>query len=51
MYDAVKSMRGFPLSRHSLMAILLPLALPLLALAALQIPLKELLLKLAKTLI
>ena len=51
MYDAVKSMRAFPLSKHSLMAILLPLALPLLALAALQIPLKELLVKLAKTLI
>ncbi len=51
MYDAVKSMRGFPFSKHSLMAILLPLALPLLALAALQIPLKELLVKLAKTLI
>lgn len=38
-------------SRKSLLAILFPLALPLLGLAALQIPLKALLLKLVKTLV
>jgi hypothetical protein len=51
MYDAVKSMRSFPISRKSLLAILFPLALPLLVLTALQIPLRDLLLKLVKALV
>lgn len=51
MYDAVKAMRPIPIGKRSITAILLPLALPLLAMAALQIPLKALLMKIAKTLL
>lgn len=51
MYDAVKAMRPIPIGKRSIIAILLPLALPLLAMAALQIPLKALLMKIAKTLL
>jgi hypothetical protein len=51
MYDAVKAMRPFPISKRSVTAILVPLVLPLLAMAALQIPLKDLLVKLLKTLV
>jgi hypothetical protein len=51
MYDAVKAMRPFPISKRSVTAILVPLVLPLLAMAALQIPIKDLLVKLLKTLV
>ncbi len=51
MYESVKKMRSVPIGKSSLIAIAVPLALPLVLAAALQIPLKELLLKLAKTLV
>jgi hypothetical protein len=51
MYEAVVKMRHVPIGKVSLAGILLPLALPLLVVAALQVPLKDLLLKLAKALV
>lgn len=51
MYESVKKMRSVPISKASLIAIAVPLALPLVLAAALRIPLKELLLKLAKMLV
>jgi hypothetical protein len=51
IYEAVKAMRPMPIGKRSITGILIPLALPLLAMAALQIPLKALLLKIAKTLL
>ena len=51
MYEAVVKMRPLPIGKVSIMGILLPLALPLLVVAALQVPLKDLLLKLAKALV
>jgi hypothetical protein len=51
MYEAVVKMRVVPIGKVSIAGILLPLALPLLVVAALQIPLKDLLLKLAKALV
>jgi hypothetical protein len=51
MYEAVLKMRVVPIGKVSIAGILLPLAVPLLVVAALQIPLKDLLLKLAKALV
>jgi len=51
MYEAVVKMRVVPIGKVSIVGILLPLAVPLLVVAALQVPLKELLLKLAKALV
>jgi hypothetical protein len=51
MYEAVVKMRIVPIGKVSIAGILLPVALPLLIVAALQIPLKDLLLKLAKALV
>jgi hypothetical protein len=51
MYDAVKRMRGVPIGKGAIMKVLLPIALPFIVVAALQIPLKDLLLKLAKALV
>jgi hypothetical protein len=51
MYDAVKKMRGVPIGKGAVMKVLMPIALPFIVVAALQVPLKELLLKLAKSLI
>ena len=51
MYDAVKKMRGVPIGKGAVMKVLVPIALPMILVAALQVPLKELLLKLAKSLI
>jgi hypothetical protein len=51
MYDAVKNMRGVPIGKGAVMKVLLPIALPFIVVAALQIPLKDLLLKLAKALV
>jgi hypothetical protein len=51
MYEAVVKMRRLPIGKVSLIGILLPLVLPLLVVAALQVPLKDLLLKLAKALV
>jgi hypothetical protein len=51
MYEAVVKMRHLPVGKVSVIGILLPLALPLLVVTALQVPLKDLLLKLAKALV
>jgi hypothetical protein len=51
MYDAVVKMRPLPIGKVSVIGVLLPLAVPLLVVAALQVPLKDLLLKLAKALV
>ncbi|MDZ7651055.1 MAG: hypothetical protein U5L03_00030 [Burkholderiaceae bacterium] len=51
LYEAAVRMRRVPVGKVSLIGILLPLTLPLLVLAALQVPLKDLLLKLAKALV
>lgn len=51
MYEAVVKMRHAPVGTVSVIGIVLPLALPLVVVAALQVPLKDLLLKLAKALV
>ena len=51
MYDAVKKMRGVPIGKGAVMKVLLPIAFLFIGVAALQIPLKDLLLKLAKALV
>ncbi len=51
MFDAVKKMRPVPIGKAAVMKVLVPIALPLIVVAALQVPLKELLLKLAKALV
>jgi hypothetical protein len=51
MYEAVKKMRRLPVGKTALVKIVVPLAIPLLLAAALQVPLKDLLLKLAKALV
>lgn len=51
MYEAVARMRPLPIGKVSVIGILLPLAVPLGVVAALQIPLKDMLLKLAKALV
>ena len=51
MYNAVRAMRIFPIGKPSLGAILLPTVVPMLVVAALQIPIKSVLLGLLKTLI
>jgi hypothetical protein len=51
MYDAVKRMRVVPIGKGSLVRIVVPIALPLIVVAMLRIPLKELLLQLVKALV
>jgi hypothetical protein len=51
LYDAVRSMRPVPIGKRAILAIALPLAVPMLVLAALQVPLGEMLGKLVKVLI
>jgi hypothetical protein len=51
MYESVKRMRRVPVGKASIVMIVVPLAIPLVLAAALQIPLKELLLKLVKTMV
>jgi len=48
MYDAVKRMRVVPISKGSIIQILLPIALPLIVVALLRVPLKAVLLTLFK---
>jgi hypothetical protein len=45
MYDAVKRMRAVPIGRTAILKILVPLAIPMLIVTALQVPIGELLLK------
>jgi hypothetical protein len=51
MYDAARSMRSAPIGKASLAGILGPILVPMLVVAALQIPLKSLVLKILKALI
>jgi hypothetical protein len=51
LYESVKRMKLAPIGKGSVMQILVPMALPMLMVAALQIPLKDLLLKLLKALV
>jgi hypothetical protein len=51
MYQAVRGMRSVPIGKSAILKIIVPIALPLLVVAALQIPLKELLLKVVKALL
>jgi hypothetical protein len=51
MYDAVTRMRIAPIGKASIVKILVPMVLPMLIVAALQIPFKDLLLKLLKALV
>jgi energy-coupling factor transporter ATP-binding protein EcfA2 len=46
MYAAVTAMRAFPLDKAGLLSVVLPVMLPMIVVFALQIPLKDLLLKL-----
>jgi hypothetical protein len=50
VYDAVRSMRAFPIGRRTLLAILVPMAIPFLLLVMLQFPLKSILLTLLNVL-
>ena len=50
LFNAVRSMRTLPLGRTTVVDILAPIAVPMLIVAALQIPLKTLLLSLVKAL-
>lgn len=50
LYEAARKMRTLPIGRRSLIAILLPAAIPLLVVLAIEIPVKDLLLGLLKTL-
>jgi hypothetical protein len=50
LYEATRRMRTFPIGRRSLLAVLLPAALPLIGVLAIEIPVKDLLLQVLKTL-
>lgn len=50
LYEAVRKMRTFPLGKHALLSLLVPIALPMLAVVAIRIPVKDILLALLKTL-
>ncbi|MGC4016588.1 MAG: hypothetical protein QM755_19015 [Luteolibacter sp.] len=47
IYDAVKQINPLPLNKHAVAAVVLPAVLPMLAVAALQMPIQDILLKLA----
>lgn len=51
LYEAVKKMRPVPIGKSSIAMIIVPLAIPILLVAALQVPLRELLLKLVKVIV
>jgi len=50
LYESVQRMRAAPLSRTALVAVLLPVVLPMLAVVAIRIPIKNVLLGILKTL-
>jgi hypothetical protein len=50
IYEAVKNMRVVPIGKATLLSILVPIVLPMIAVAALQLPVKDMLLKLLKAL-
>jgi hypothetical protein len=51
LYDSVRNMRIIPMNKNSLLPLLIPLALPLLAASTIEIPLMELVGKVFKTLL
>ena len=51
LYQSVSQMRGAPIGKQSLVVLALPAILPLLAVVAIQIPIKDILIKLLKTLV
>jgi len=51
MYEVVAGIRPAPIGKRALLAILLPALLPMILVWAIQIPVKEMLLKLLKTLV
>ena len=51
MYDAVDSISVVPLIKAAIGAILLPIAIPMLAMAAIKVPIGQLLLKVLKLLV
>lgn len=51
LYEAVQRMRSFPLGKAGLLAIAVPVVIPFIAVLTIQIPLKDLLLQLAKGLL
>lgn len=51
LYEAVERARTIPIGKRTLIAILLPLAVPMVAVAALQVPIGDLLLKVLKALV
>jgi len=51
IYGTVVAMRPAPIGMRAMVAIMLPIALPMLLAAALQIPLKDIVLKLLKALV
>ncbi len=50
LYDSVQKMRTLPIGRQALAAIVLPAALPMLGVVAIEVPVRELLLKVLSTL-
>jgi hypothetical protein len=51
LYEAVRKLRPIPLGRSAVLAILLPAVVPMLPVLAIQIPIRELLLKIVSTLV
>lgn len=51
IFEAVRSMRTIPFSKKSLITIAIPIAVPIVVLAAIEVPLGEILLKIFKTII
>ena len=51
LYEAVRRMRVVPVGKAAILKVLVPIAVPLLVVAAVQVPLKDLMMKLVKTLI
>ncbi|QJE97754.1 hypothetical protein [Luteolibacter luteus] len=51
IFEAVREMRTVPFSKKSLITVAIPVALPMLVLAAIEVPLGEILMKIFKTII
>jgi hypothetical protein len=51
LFEAVARMRAAPIDKSALAGILVPMAVPFVLLAAVQFPLKDLLIKLVKVLV
>jgi hypothetical protein len=51
MYEVVEGIRPLPIGKRSVLAIVLPALLPMIPVFAIQIPVKEMLLKLLKALL